>query len=289
MRPGPLLVPQHDDDTGQMRGTNALSSSALKHTLRCGSAAVPGRRFPHIRHLLGLPPAQPPSVASPIPPSCPPAASSTRLTTLHVNLYPHSLRTPLPLIAQRTCRVGPPARSQPQTPAEVRSTRASSQHAEFLASAKRSELQQLLEEERLARAEATLRHKEQAEAARRGMQVSRGMGENKVLVAGWGIWELGSEGVGRRCGTGSRRMRRDVAGRAGAGVGEGAGEGQEREARGARRGAGAGRVSTAAAQRADGCSTTGHATAGGERGSGQRMGAGGWRKGAAAFRQGCCR
>lgn len=70
-----------------------------------------------------------------------------------------------------------PARSPPHPPAEVRSARASSQHAEFLASAKRSELQQLLEEERLARAEALLRHKEQAEAARRGMQVRRGSGE----------------------------------------------------------------------------------------------------------------
>ncbi|KXZ46893.1 hypothetical protein GPECTOR_39g387 [Gonium pectorale] len=54
--------------------------------------------------------------------------------------------------------------------AELQSARAAAEQQEFVLAAKRSELAGLLEEERLGRAEALLRTKEQAEAARRALQ-----------------------------------------------------------------------------------------------------------------------
>lgn len=56
-------------------------------------------------------------------------------------------------------------------PAELVAARAHAEQQEFVLSAKRSELSQLLEEERLGRAEALMRQREQAEGARRALQV----------------------------------------------------------------------------------------------------------------------
>ncbi|GFR53142.1 hypothetical protein Agub_g15862, partial [Astrephomene gubernaculifera] len=53
---------------------------------------------------------------------------------------------------------------------DLAAARAASEQQQFLLSAQRSELAALREEERLGRAEAALRQREQAEAARRGMQ-----------------------------------------------------------------------------------------------------------------------
>ncbi len=61
----------------------------------------------------------------------------------------------------------------PRSCAELGSARATAEQQEYVLAAKRSEMAALLEEERLGRAEALLRQREAAEAARRELQVRR--------------------------------------------------------------------------------------------------------------------
>lgn len=54
---------------------------------------------------------------------------------------------------------------------DLRTERARHQEEEFVLSARKAELQSLLDEERLGRQEALLRQREEAERIRRGLQV----------------------------------------------------------------------------------------------------------------------